>query len=117
MTDVRLSRSIRDGPGRALPPLTKPRSTAPSARPGGLDDVDGGLERRVYIQMCGIEQVRVPGRLERRDAARAVALVAPLDISQNRGFVGWLAGGIEFGGTAARAFLCCRDHEDLHVGI
>src|SRR4051812_2126792 len=37
MTDVRLNRSKRDGPGRAQPPLTKPRLTAASARPGGLD--------------------------------------------------------------------------------
>jgi hypothetical protein len=35
------------------------RSTAPSARSGGLDDVDGGPDGRVYIQMCGIEQVRI----------------------------------------------------------
>ena len=36
------------------------RSTAPSARSGGLDDVDDGPDGRVYIQMRGIEQVRVP---------------------------------------------------------
>jgi hypothetical protein len=36
------------------------RSTALSARSGGLDDVDGGPDGRVYIQMCGIEQVCVP---------------------------------------------------------
>ena len=34
---------------------------APSARSGGLDDVDGGPNCRVYIQMRGIEQVRVLG--------------------------------------------------------
>ena len=32
---------------------------APSARSGGLDDVDGSPDCRVYIQMCRIEQVRV----------------------------------------------------------
>jgi hypothetical protein len=36
------------------------RSTAPPARSGGLDDIDGGPDDRVYIQMRGIEQVRVP---------------------------------------------------------
>ena len=35
------------------------RSTAPSARSGSLDDVDGGPDGRVYIQMRGIEQVRI----------------------------------------------------------
>ena len=34
-------------------------SATPSARPAGLDDVDGGPDGRVYIQMCCIEQVRV----------------------------------------------------------
>jgi hypothetical protein len=32
---------------------------APSARSGGLDDVDGSPDCRVYIQMCRIEQVCV----------------------------------------------------------
>ena len=31
----------------------------PSARSGSLDDVDGGPDCRVYIQMRGIEQVRI----------------------------------------------------------
>ena len=35
------------------------RSSAPSARSGGLDDVDSGPDGRVYIQMCRIEQVRI----------------------------------------------------------
>ena len=35
------------------------RLAAPSARSGGLDDIDGGPDGRVYIQMCGIEQVRI----------------------------------------------------------
>jgi len=34
-------------------------SATPSARPAGLDDVDGGPDGRVYIQMCRIEQVRI----------------------------------------------------------
>jgi hypothetical protein len=36
--------------------MTKARSAAPSARPGGLDNVDGGLERRVYSQTVPIAQ-------------------------------------------------------------
>ena len=35
------------------------RLATPSARSGSLDDVDGGPDGRVYIQMCGIEQVRI----------------------------------------------------------
>src|SRR3954469_12145207 len=41
---------------RALPPITKVRSSAPPARPGGLDNVDGGLERRGYSQMSIVRQ-------------------------------------------------------------
>jgi hypothetical protein len=36
---------------------------APSARPAGLDDVDGGPDCRVYIQMRCIEQVRIRSAL------------------------------------------------------
>src|SRR6266852_6563395 len=35
---------------------TGARSAAPPARPDDLDNVDGGPERGVYIQMRGIEQ-------------------------------------------------------------
>ena len=34
-------------------------SATPSARSASLDDVDGGPDGRVYIQMRGIEQVRI----------------------------------------------------------
>jgi len=37
------------------------RSAAPSARSGGLDEVDGGPDSGVYIQMRGVEQVRIRG--------------------------------------------------------
>src|ERR1043166_7779995 len=36
--------------GRADPPTTKARLAAPSARPGSLDRVDGGLDGRGYSQ-------------------------------------------------------------------
>jgi hypothetical protein len=45
--DVQLNRRKRRTE-RALPPITKVRSSAPPARPGGLDNVDGGLERGGY---------------------------------------------------------------------
>lgn len=39
-------------------------SATPSARSNGFDNVDSGLDCGVYIQMCGIEQVRVRGHLQ-----------------------------------------------------
>jgi len=42
-----------------LCPPTRGALIAPSARSGSLDDVDGGPDGRVYIQMRGIEQVRI----------------------------------------------------------
>ena len=46
----------RDASG-ALSSNNEGRSVAPSARSGGLDDVDSGPDGRVYIQMRSIEQV------------------------------------------------------------
>jgi hypothetical protein len=45
----------------------------------GFDDVDGGPECGVYIQMCGVEQVRVRRGLERRRRPARVAFVATAD--------------------------------------
>ena len=44
---------------QAHPPRTRARSTAPSACSDSFDNIDGGPERRVYIQKCGVEQVRI----------------------------------------------------------
>jgi hypothetical protein len=54
----RLTQSYRAG---LLSSNNEGRSAAPSARSGGLDDVDGGPDGRVYIQMRGIEQVCILG--------------------------------------------------------
>ena len=71
--------------------MTKARSAALSARSDGLDDVDGGPECGVYIQMRGIEQVRVGRGLERRGAPPRIALVAPQHVGQDLALVGLLA--------------------------
>src|ERR1051326_8715986 len=52
------------------------------------DDIDGSPDGRVYIQMRSIEQVRVGRRRERRDRARTVAIIAPLDIREDFGLIG-----------------------------
>src|SRR5687768_2340433 len=108
--------------------MTKARSAAPSARPGGLDNVDGGLERRgysqtfyfaqalnpgarpesspalplhdgdrggnrlIHVETRRIEFVRIRGGDQRRNAARAVALVAAQDVGEDRGLIGRLTG-------------------------
>jgi hypothetical protein len=50
-------------PSGALSSNNEGRSAAPSARSDGLDDVDGGPDGAVYIQVGGIEQDGVLGLL------------------------------------------------------
>jgi hypothetical protein len=50
MMNVSAEPQIKRRTGRAHPPMTKVRSAAPSARPGGLDNVGGGLDARGYSQ-------------------------------------------------------------------
>jgi hypothetical protein len=69
----------RDASG-ALSSNSEGRLSRPSARSGGLDDVDGGPDGRVYIQMRGIEQVRIRGLYQGCGCAVLVALVALTDI-------------------------------------
>ena len=47
-------------------------SATPSARSASLDDVDGGPDGRVYIQMRGIEQVRIFRALQGRGGPAGV---------------------------------------------
>jgi hypothetical protein len=56
-----LSGALRRGLERGFVLQQRGALGASSARSGGLDDVDGGPDCRVYIQMRGIEQVRVLG--------------------------------------------------------
>src|SRR5712675_1707366 len=63
---------------RAWSSTTSARSATHPARSGGLDNGDGGPERRVYIEMRGIEQVRIRGAHQWGDGPAGVALVAHL---------------------------------------
>src|SRR5262245_28011015 len=56
---LRPVRHQRSGAEQADPPLTKARSAALPACSDGFDNVDGGPECGVYIQMRSIEQVRI----------------------------------------------------------
>src|SRR5262249_45076866 len=74
---------------------------------------DGG----VYIQMRGIEQVRVRRPCERRHRPRAVAFIAALNVREYFGFVGGNPLRRKLPRAAAGALLCARGDENLHVRI
>src|SRR5690348_8929610 len=90
---------------------------APSARSGGLDDVDGSPDCRVYIQMCRIEQVCVRRPFQRRGGAVLIAVIPPANVGKDLIFVDFAALSLIFGGPAARTHLGRRGNEDLNVGI
>ncbi len=64
--------------------MTETRSAALPACSDGFDNIDGGPERGVYIQMGGVEQVRIGRRLERGHGAASVALITAQDILKYR---------------------------------
>jgi hypothetical protein len=57
----------------------------PSTAHRSIDQSDGCLERGVYSQICGVEQVRVPGLAQGGNGAAPVAPVAALDIGKHLG--------------------------------
>ena len=74
----RFGRAVTNAVGAGSSSTTKARSAALPACSDGFDDVDGGPECGVYIQMRGIEQVRIlrafqggggPGRCRARPGA------------------------------------------------
>src|SRR4030081_2097697 len=102
---------------RAWSSTTSAQSATPPARSGGLDNGDGGPERRVYIEMRGIEQVRIRRPHQRRDGPAGVALVAAQDVGEDVGFVNLWAAAAELEGAALGAHLRGGGDEDLHVRI
>ena len=58
----------------------------PCTRKRSIDQVDGSLERGVYIEIRGIEQVRVGRPAQGRRGAVLVPFVAAADIAQHFGF-------------------------------
>ena len=76
--------------------MTKALSTTLSARSNGLNDIDGGPERRVYTQMRGIEQVCVRGLHQGGRGTPGIALVAPQQVGQDLLLVGGFAARPQF---------------------
>ena len=97
---------------------TGARSAAPPACSDGFDDVDGGPECGVYIQMRGIEQVRIRRGFERRGCPFGVALIPAQDVGEDLGFVDRAARrpAIRAVRRPARTSRG-RGHENLHVGV
>ena len=82
------------------------RSAAASACSDGFDNVDGGPECRVYIQMRGVEQVRIAARLSAGAAARLVSRSSRRRMSARTSASFTLAaGGPQLGRPAAGAHL------------
>ena len=65
--------------------MTEARSAAIPACSDGFDDIDSGPECGVYIQMRGVEQVRVRGWLQRSCRTAAVARIATTDVIEHLG--------------------------------
>src|SRR6185312_3284333 len=83
--------------------MTETRSAALPACSDGFDDIDGGPERGVYIQMSGIEQVRIGRALQRGCTAGHVTLVAAQNIGKHIGKRRRLTDLAELAGATARA--------------
>src|SRR5258705_10876716 len=75
--------TIGQAGGAGSSSTTEARSTSLPACSDGFDNVDGGPERGVYIQMRGIEQVRIRRGREGGGGPPGVALVAALDIGEH----------------------------------
>ncbi len=109
-------RTKRVGAGSSS--TTGARSAALPARSDGFDNVDGGPERGVYIQMRGIEQVRIrrgfqrarpPGWMSRSSRRRMSARTSASSTAP--------PAACSSSGAAAGAHLRRRGDEDLHLGI
>ena len=92
-------------------------SATPSARSASLDDVDGGPDCCVYIQMRCIEQVRIWRTSQWCRHAGLVAFIALKNIRQHCGFIDIPPLRAVFGRAAAGAYLWAGSDENLDVGI
>ena len=84
------------------------------ARSNGLDNVDGGPNCRVYIQMRGIEQAGVLGGPQRGDRPAAVPLVPAQDVGQDPGLVRRLPPAPQLRRAAAGPLLGAGGDENLN---
>src|SRR5258707_6634647 len=80
---------------QAHPPMSETRSAARPACSDGFDNVDGGPECGVYIQMRGVEQVRIARALQGGGGPLGVALIAAADIGQHVSFGDLFPGPLE----------------------
>src|SRR5436190_22569923 len=90
---------------QAHPPKAEARSAARPACSDGFDNVDGGPECGVYIQMRGIEQVRIVRALQGGGRPLAVARVAAADVVQHVSLHDLMAGPLQLGRPAPGAPL------------
>src|SRR5260221_10440160 len=102
---------------QAHPPMTDAWSAARPACSDGFDNVDGGPECGVYIQIRGIEQVRIRRALQGGGRPLAVARVAAADVVQHVSLHDLMAGPLQLGGPAPGAHLGGGRDEDFHLGI
>src|SRR5262245_22803780 len=107
-------KAVRKRSEQAWSSTTGARSAAPPACSDGFDNVDGGPERGVYIQMRSIEQVRIRRCFEGGGGAIAVALVAAEDVGK---YVGLAHPVPELGRPPAGPHLRRRVDENLHVRV
>src|SRR5438552_10591029 len=97
--------------------MTETRSAAFPACSDGFDDVDGGPECGVYIQMRGVEQVRIRRRFQGGHRPLTVALVPASDVGQDLGLVDAIPCLPQLAGAAARAHFRRGGDEDFHVRV
>src|ERR1700674_625092 len=111
------SRYRQSRPGAGFPPMTAKGSNPLPARSDGLDNIDGGPDAALYIQMRVIEKVSIRCRFQGRNGPVPVAFVAFEDIRQYRSLIGVLPPRPRFQGPAAGADVWVGDDEDLHIGV
>src|SRR2546425_2369148 len=114
-TKVRIGCAITQAAEQARPPVAEARSAALPACSDGFDNVDGGPECGVYIQMRGIQQVRIAGAFERGSRARTVALVPAQDVGEHIRSIDAGAGRLQLGQPPGGADLRAGGDEDFHV--
>src|ERR1700757_1215019 len=102
---VQVRRTITKAVGAGSSSTTEARSAPLPACSDGFDNIDGGPERGVYIQMRGIEQVRIRRGFERGDGPLRVAFVSPLDVGEHLRGIDLDPARLQLGHTPAGADL------------
>ena len=82
-----------------------------------IDIIDGSLERGVYIQIRGVEQVRVGRHAERRHVTISVPFIAAFDVGDHVTLRDGDPGLLQLEVATPRSLLRGRCHKKLHFGI